>query len=304
MNDGRRRCRAERDLHDQGRALRSLCAADLEPSPALTIDAGLRYEITRRQVSSGRPSAAPPTTRSRSIRRSTSAMRRRPADQFRASIARTVRRPDYDLISPLRAGREPGRRRHHVGNPALKNERAWGVDVGYERRLGGSGIFGVNFFYRDIKRSDRAGRDRRQWRAASIFTPRNIGDGKTWGFELDFSAPLDVLGLPDTGLFANYTYLDSSTRDPFTARSAGSTTSRIMSTMSASSRPCAASMRASARPFPAAARRSNPISTRRSIYATIPISKRSSKSGSARISCCAFRSRTFSAQQEGGFPQI
>src|SRR3546814_8937161 len=46
----------------------------------------------------------------------------------------------------------------------------------------------------------------------NLYTPRNIGDGQTWGVELDFSAPLTAFGLPDTGLFANYTYLDSETR--------------------------------------------------------------------------------------------
>src|SRR3546814_8263669 len=50
----------------------------------------------------------------------------------------------------------------------------------------------------------------------NLYTPRNIGDGQTWGVELDFSAPLTAFGLPDTGLFANYTYLDSETTDPFT----------------------------------------------------------------------------------------
>lgn len=50
----------------------------------------------------------------------------------------------------------------------------------------------------------------------NLFTPRNIGDGSTWGVEFDFSAPLTRFGLPDTGLFANYTYLDSETTDPFT----------------------------------------------------------------------------------------
>ncbi len=101
------------------------------------------------------------------------------------------------------------------GNPALRNERAWGVDLGYERRLGGRGIFGVNFFYRDITDvielvSLGSIGD------GQLFTPRNIGDGKTWGFEVDLSTPLTVIGMPDTGLFANYTYLDSEVTDPFT----------------------------------------------------------------------------------------
>jgi len=137
------------------------------------------------------------------------------ADQFRASVARTIRRPDYDLLSPIEYDETPGDDDTTTGNPDLRNQSAWGVDVGYERRIGGSGIAGVNFFYRDITdlielvatRDNGAGQD---------FRPQNIGDGQAWGVEFDLSAPLTFLGMPDTGVFANYTYLDSSTTDPFT----------------------------------------------------------------------------------------
>ncbi|HJU77097.1 MAG TPA: TonB-dependent receptor, partial [Sphingomicrobium sp.] len=124
-------------------------------------------------------------------------------------------RPNYDFISPIEEDESPGDDDRTVGNPELRNERAWGIDAGYERRLGSRGILGINFFYRDIK-------DLIELVAiedlgdGNLYTPRNIGDGETWGMELDFSAPLTSLGLPDTGIFANYTYLDSKTRDPFT----------------------------------------------------------------------------------------
>ncbi|QNQ08116.1 TonB-dependent receptor plug domain-containing protein [Sphingomonas alpina] len=196
-----------------------------EPNAMLTIDAGLRYEITRRNVLSNLAGAANLT---QSARYNTEALnpslhlRYAPtsADQFRASIARTVRRPNYDLITPYLQEEEPADENVTRGNPLLRNERAWGVDVGYERKLGRKGIFGINFFYRDIidvietvdtNTNYVNGND-----SFDILEPRNIGKGKTWGFEVDFSAPLDVIGLPDTGLFANYTYLDSSIRDPFT----------------------------------------------------------------------------------------
>ena len=51
-----------------------------------------------------------------------------------------------------------------------------------------------------------------------MFEPRNIGAGKTWGVEVDFSSPLDVIGLPNTGLFFNYTWMDSEVKDPFTGQ--------------------------------------------------------------------------------------
>ncbi|HEY0044670.1 MAG TPA: TonB-dependent receptor [Allosphingosinicella sp.] len=195
-----------------------------EPSSAVSIDAGLRFEITERRVRSnseeGDTVFATARYRSKSLNPSLH-LRLAPtaADQFRASVARTVRRPNYDLISPYRQEESPGDEDETIGNPSLRNERAWGLDVGYERRLGRSGIFGVNLFYRDIDdliELVATGEDPENGEPGNVYQPRNIGKGKTWGLELDFSAPLTAFGLPDTGLFANYTYLDSSTRDPFT----------------------------------------------------------------------------------------
>jgi outer membrane receptor for ferrienterochelin and colicins len=185
-----------------------------EPSSEISVDAGLRYEITRRTVSG---EAVPSTAYNTEMLNPSLHLRYAPSDkdQFRASIARTVRRPNYGLISPFEEEESPGDDDITRGNPSLKNERAWGIDVGYERRLGTSGIVGLNAFYRKIKDltelvaiADNG--------AGNIYSPQNIGDGKTWGLEFDFSAPLTALGLPDTGLFANYTYLDSKTIDPFT----------------------------------------------------------------------------------------
>lgn len=198
--------------------------ASFEPSASLSIDAGLRYEITRRDVAGfddddnvvAGSYDDEDLNPSLHLRYSPNAR-----DQFRASVARTIRRPDYDLISPIEEDETPGDEDRTRGNPALRNQKAWGVDVGYERRIGTSGIVGVNIFYRDIKDlvelvaiediTDDDGET-----VGNIFTPQNIGDGQTWGVEVDFSAPLTAFGLPDTGLFANYTYLDSETRDPFT----------------------------------------------------------------------------------------
>jgi outer membrane receptor protein involved in Fe transport len=188
----------------------------LEPMPDLTIDAGLRYEITRRTVSG---EAVATTSYNAQTLNPSLHLRYAPTadDQFRASIARTVRRPSYDSISPFQDD-GPGDEDATRGNPDLRNEKAWGVDVGYERRLGGRGIFGVNLFYRNVKDVIElvALGDNPSNPLGQLFTPRNIGDGKTWGFEVDLSTPLTVIGMPDTGLFANYTYLDSEVVDPFT----------------------------------------------------------------------------------------
>jgi outer membrane receptor for ferrienterochelin and colicins len=195
-----------------------------EPSAALSVDAGLRYEITRRSVTGdteeGDLIGGATTKYNTETLNPSLHLRYAPtaADQFRASIARTVRRPNYDFISPYLDQETPGDDDATSGNPSLRNEKAWGVDVGYERRFAGRGILGVNLFYRDVTDvielvATGANPDNPD---GQLFQPRNIGGGKTWGAEVDLSAPLSFLGAPDTGIFANYTYLDSEVTDPFT----------------------------------------------------------------------------------------
>lgn len=182
---------------------------------AVTIDGGARYEIVDRKVTATTASGG----YDNAILNPSLNLRWSPTgtDQFRASVARTIRRPDYDLLSPIEYDETPGDDDTTTGNPNLRNQSAWGVDVGYERRLGGNGIAGINFFYRDITDlielvpTGLSGAGDGQ-----NFMPQNIGDGRAWGFEFDLSAPLTAIGLPDTGIFANYTYLDSETTDPFT----------------------------------------------------------------------------------------
>jgi outer membrane receptor protein involved in Fe transport len=192
------------------------------PVETVTVDAGLRYEITRRTVTSN---IANGTDDSASARYNTQSLnpslhlRYAPsaADQFRASVARTVRRPNYDLISPYEQEESPGDDDITIGNPTLRNERAWGIDAGYERRLGRNGIVGVNFFYRKISDlTELVATGVASPAGGQVVQPRNIGSGKVWGMEVDLSAPLTLFGMDDTGVFANYTYLDSETTDPFT----------------------------------------------------------------------------------------
>ncbi|MDI9240684.1 TonB-dependent receptor [Lysobacter sp. LF1] len=171
------------------------------------------------------------------------------ADRLLFSVGRTVRRPNFDQVLPLTLEGEFGDN-DFAGNPQLDPERAWGVDFGYERRLGTRGVFGVNVFYRDVKDliemvntgepsatalddyddeveeflDDNPGADENtpgfpEFDPDSfVYTARNVGDGKVYGIEFDLSTPLTALGLPDTGLFVNYSWLDSTVDDAFGER--------------------------------------------------------------------------------------
>ena len=161
------------------------------------------------------------------------------ADRVSLSLARSVKRPNFNELVPAVLDGEYGDN-DYVGNPGLGLETANGLDLGYERRLGRRGVFGVNVFYRDVKDlielvntgapSDEAVGD---WEdlvedgeyatiedamAAEpaeswVFTSDNVGDGKVYGIEFDLSTPLSAFGMDDTGVFMNYAYVKSKVDD-------------------------------------------------------------------------------------------
>src|SRR5690606_2034118 len=55
--------------------------------------------------------------------------------RFTASAARTVRRPQFDFLTPATLDEEIGDNDFR-GNPLLLPEKAWGGDLGYEHHLG------------------------------------------------------------------------------------------------------------------------------------------------------------------------
>ena len=137
-----------------------------------------------------------------------------------ASAARTNRRPEFNFISPALLEAEFGDN-DLLGNPNLRPETAWGFDVGYEQRLGSRGIAGINFFYRDVRdliELANTGVEGSEGPGTVILQPRNTGNGSVWGVEFDLSADLGFLGLPDTGIFGNFSWLESEITDIFGER--------------------------------------------------------------------------------------
>jgi outer membrane receptor protein involved in Fe transport len=209
---------------------------------ALTWEAGLRYETTRRSVELGGDKWDKDTN----LPLPSAHLRWDLSDAARVnfSVARSVRRPNFNYLLPVVLEGEYGDN-DFIGNPNLELEKAWGADLGYEHRLGKRGVVGVNVFYRDVKDlieitntgnpSETALEDFEDEIAeflesnpgalpgspgypvldpdSFLFSAANVGDGYVYGVEFDLSTPLSALGLPNTGVFLNYSWLDSEVED-------------------------------------------------------------------------------------------
>ncbi len=190
--------------------------------PGVKWEAGVRYETTDLTIDDFTvPAALQRTTNnyekllpSASIKVDVGARGR-----FTASTARTSRRPEFNYLSPVTLTEELGDN-SLVGNPLLDPETSWGFDLGYEQRVGRSGIVGVNLFYRKVNDLIELANIGAIPGSSTTFLyqPQNIGDGKVWGVEFDLSSDLGFIGLPDTGVFGNVSWLDSKIDDEFGER--------------------------------------------------------------------------------------
>jgi outer membrane receptor for ferrienterochelin and colicin len=184
---------------------------------ALQWEVGVRWENTRVTIDDATVDADLARTRVKFDKLLPSASLRFDTGEGRitASAARTVRRPRFDYIAPALLEAELGDN-DLLGNSLLTPETAWGGDLGYEYRIGRTGVIGVNAFYRkitDLVELTNTGEEGSEGEGTFILQPQNIGDGKVWGVEFDMSASLTFLGLPDTGVFGNLSLIDSSVRD-------------------------------------------------------------------------------------------
>lgn len=187
-------------------------------SGAMKWEAGLRYETTDTTITDFTVAPADQVTDndygfllpSASLRYALT-----PTDRLTLSVARTVRRPNFNHLSPAVLEEEFGDS-DFVGNPNLQPESAWGADLGFEHRIGRRGVVGINAFYRDITdliEETNTGVVGSAGAGTFVYTVDNVGDGQVWGVEFDLSTPLDFIGMETTGVFLNYSWLDSSIND-------------------------------------------------------------------------------------------
>ncbi len=121
-----------------------------------------------------------------------------PRDQIRASLTRSYRSPDTNQLiarpaistyyPDLSAGNQPTHP-DRAGNPTLKPELAWGLEVGYEHYLDAGGLLSANVYLRKIDDLIRTVRSLEAVSYASVprwvARPQNIGTADAAGLELE-----------------------------------------------------------------------------------------------------------------------
>ena len=121
-----------------------------------------------------------------------------PRDQVRLSLARSYKAPSTSqlIARPVLAARHSNPDAENdaanpdrAGNPALKPELAWGLDLAYEHYLDAGGIVSANAFLRSIDNLIRNVTQRETVSYASVprhvSRPQNVGGALSAGIELE-----------------------------------------------------------------------------------------------------------------------
>ncbi|MBB5609468.1 MULTISPECIES: TonB-dependent siderophore receptor [unclassified Janthinobacterium] len=127
-------------------------------------------------------------------------------DQLRLALARTYKAPGTRSLVPRRYTINNGNSANNPdfqGNPDLRPELAWGLDLAYESYFGKSGVASVSAFARRI--SDVTVQRLYEQDGIWITSPFNNGIASVHGIEADLKFPLRtwLAGAPDIDLRAN-----------------------------------------------------------------------------------------------------
>ena len=179
--------------------------ATWRPSPTLTIEGGLRVEVSEISQSGDSDqtkSFVYPKPRLQAT------WTPRPGHQFRFRAEREVGQLDFgDFVASadIDIGQVEG------GNPDLEPEKATVIEAIYERRFWGEGVFDVTLSHAEIEDVIDV-----IPLAGGFDGVGNIGDGTSDFFQLRLTLPTDRLGIPDGRLQVRGSWADTAVLDPVT----------------------------------------------------------------------------------------
>jgi TonB-dependent receptor len=131
----------------------------------------------------------------------------------RAAFTRSLSRPDYQQVLPLRTI-DSSDREIQLGNTALRTPTSWNVDVAIERYVKPMGVLSVSVFHKwlhdrvwSTSRIETIGGEE-----YSIFQPVNGRPARLRGIDLAFENQLSFLPAPldGVGIYVTYRLVDSS----------------------------------------------------------------------------------------------
>ena len=137
-----------------------------------------------------------------------------PELDFRAGVARTLRRPDLRSLTPS-VDLEDGTAADpdEQGNPNQEPESIWGFDAGVDYYFyDNNGYLSLNVFHRLF--SDKIEQVIQSRNGRFVSRPRNVGDGRATGAEVSGRVPLTEIGFDNVTLWGNAVYTDTSVDEP------------------------------------------------------------------------------------------
>ncbi len=134
-------------------------------------------------------------------------------DQIRLGLTRTYKAPDTSRLIPRRFISNNNTNPNSpdsMGNPNLKPELAWGLDMAYEHYLPGGGMLSASVFYRRINDFTRTQLTKEGTGPDAIYVTMPVNDGQatTRGIELEAKFPLRAMveGAPAIDFRANLSF--------------------------------------------------------------------------------------------------
>jgi outer membrane receptor protein involved in Fe transport len=168
---------------------------DWSVTPALALSAGLRWEMLGTRTDGNVLDAV--RQRTHVLSPLVQALYKLSnAQQLRAGVTRTFKMPTLTNLALRRYivdNNNSAISADTQGNPHLLPERAWGLDLAYERYFGKNAMASASTYARRIEDAtiDRVEQAGTTW----ISTPVNAGRADTWGVELEAKLPWRVLDL-------------------------------------------------------------------------------------------------------------
>jgi outer membrane receptor for ferrienterochelin and colicins len=182
---------------------------DWTVTPALSVSGGLRWDALRTRTQGNVPAEGVQNTHVFSPLVQT-LYKLSDSRQLRAGVTRTFKMPTLINLAMRRYTVDNNNSPiapDMQGNPNLLPERAWGLDVAYERYFGKHAMVSASAYARRIDdvTIDRIEQVGKSW----ISTPVNAGRAKTWGVELEAKFPFRSAYDLRANLARNWSRVDS-----------------------------------------------------------------------------------------------